>query len=147
MEGKRLVRHLHIYDIGQQEAKLRWLLRREFGHHETCPFLKGMRMEGAWQDTFIMRQQGVWMHYDDRVILFPPYMMSDGGMKGQQGYFLLQRIGREKEKNCSPTWHSVARVKYATIMVQEVFSSWRRPLNMAALWRISLKNYMSKNVA
>ena len=37
-KSERLVSHLQIYDTGQQEAKLRWLLLREFGHHGTYPF-------------------------------------------------------------------------------------------------------------
>ena len=48
MKSKRLLSHLKIYDTGQQEAKLCWLLLREFGHHETYPFPKGMWVEGAW---------------------------------------------------------------------------------------------------
>ena len=34
--------HLHIYDTGQQEAWLRWLLLKEFDHHMTYPLPKGM---------------------------------------------------------------------------------------------------------
>ena len=37
-------------------------------------------------------------------------------------------MGREQGQSCSPSWHSVARVEYGTIMVQEVFSSWRETL-------------------
>ena len=37
MMSKGLVSHLQIYDIGQQEALLRWLLLKEFGHNVTYP--------------------------------------------------------------------------------------------------------------
>ena len=33
MERKRLVSYLKIYDTGQQEAWLCWLLLKDFGHH------------------------------------------------------------------------------------------------------------------
>lgn len=33
MGGKRMVSLLQIYDTGQQETMLRWLLLREFGQH------------------------------------------------------------------------------------------------------------------
>ena len=104
---KRLVRHLKIYDTGQQEAKLRWLLLREFGHHETYPVSKGMREENTWQSTCIMGQQGVWMHYDDVIIMFSLHEWYDGGM-------LLWRIGREQGNICSHTWHDAAGVRDST---------------------------------
>ena len=47
-KSKRLMSHLQIYDTGQQEAKLRWLLLRYFGHHETYPFSKGMWEKKTW---------------------------------------------------------------------------------------------------
>ena len=87
-----------------------------------------MREEGTWQGTLIMGQQGVWIHYDGMIIMFSLHNVYDGGMMRQQRSLLLRRIGREQGQNFYPTWHSVARVKYGTIMVQEVFSSWRRPL-------------------
>ena len=80
MEREKLVRYLQIYDTGKQEAWLHWLLLKEFGHHGTYPFSKGMWMEGTWQDTCIMGQQGVWMHYDDIVIFFSLHHLYDGGM-------------------------------------------------------------------
>ena len=48
IEGKKLESYLQIYDIGKQEAKLHWLLLREFGHHGTYPSSKGMREEDTW---------------------------------------------------------------------------------------------------
>ena len=45
MVSKRLVSNLHIYDTGQQEAWLRWLLLKELGHHMTYPLSKGMWVE------------------------------------------------------------------------------------------------------
>ena len=46
--SKELGGYLQIYDTGQQEAWLRWLLLKEFGPH---PLSKGM-----WLDTFIFEQ-------------------------------------------------------------------------------------------
>ena len=63
--SKRLVSHLQIYDMGQQEARLRWLLLKEFGQHVTYPTLKGMLLVWIWHDTCIMGKQGFWVHCDD----------------------------------------------------------------------------------
>ena len=57
MVSKRLVSHLHIYDTGQQEAWLHWLLLKEFGQHVTYPSSKGMLVEETWQGTCIIWQQ------------------------------------------------------------------------------------------
>ena len=43
MESKKLVSYLQIYDTGQQEAWLRWLLLKEFGRHGTYNFSNGLR--------------------------------------------------------------------------------------------------------
>ena len=51
MVSKKLESYLQIYDIGQQEAWLRWLLLKEFGHH---PLSKGMWRKDVWQDTCII---------------------------------------------------------------------------------------------
>ena len=70
MGSKSLLNHLKVYETGQQEAMLRWLLLREFVQAMTCPFPWGEKRKEDWQDTFIMGQQGVWMHYDGMVIFF-----------------------------------------------------------------------------
>ena len=54
MRRKRLVSHLQIYDTRQQEAWLRWLLLKEFGHHLAYPFTKRRGMEKRWQDASII---------------------------------------------------------------------------------------------
>ena len=64
---------MQIYDTGQQEAWLRWLLLKEFGHHLAYILSKGMRME-MWQDAGIMEQQIVWVHSDD--VTFMSFTMS-----------------------------------------------------------------------
>ena len=51
MVSKGLVSHLQIYDIGRQEAWLRWLLLKEFGHHVTYPISKGVLWFGALHGT------------------------------------------------------------------------------------------------
>lgn len=104
-KSKRLVSHLKIYDIGQHEAKLRWLLLREFGHHKTYPFSKGMWEEKTWQDTCII-WKGVWEYYDD--VIFSPHGLYDGGMMRQQRNLVLWRIEREQGQNFSHIFHDVA---------------------------------------
>ena len=81
MESKKLVNYLQIYDTGQQEDWMRWLLLKEFGHHGTYPVSKGMWVEGTLQDTCIVGQQGVWMHYDDMNIMSSPHDFYDGCMR------------------------------------------------------------------
>ena len=54
MGSKERVSYLQIYDTGQQEAWLHWLLLKEFGHHLAYTLSKGMRMEKMWQDVGIM---------------------------------------------------------------------------------------------
>ena len=46
--SKELVSFLQIYDTGQQEAWLCWLLLKEFGHHLAYTLSKGMGMEKMW---------------------------------------------------------------------------------------------------
>ena len=87
MVTKGLVSHLHVYDTGQQEAWLRWLLLKEFGHHVTYPSSKGMLVEETWQDTCIIWQQGVWVHCVDMIFfmsisIFSPHDFYDGGVRG-----------------------------------------------------------------
>ena len=113
---------MKIYDSGQQEAKLRWLLLREFGHHETYPFSKGMWEESTWKGTCIMRQQGVWMHDGDVIIMFSPHGLYDGGIWRHQIIFLLWRIGREQGQIYSHTWHDAAGVGDGTIIMEGGYS-------------------------
>ena len=94
MESKKLVRYLQIYDTRQQEAWLRWLLLKEFGHHVTYPLSKGMWVKEVWQDTCIIGQQGVWMHCVDMtsfisIIIYSPHDVYDGGVRRQQKLLLL----------------------------------------------------------
>ena len=69
MVSKKMVSYLQIYDTGQQEAWMRWLLLKVFGHHLEYTISKGMRMEKMWQDAGIMEQQRVWMHSDDATFI------------------------------------------------------------------------------
>ena len=76
--SKNLESYLQIYDTGQQEAWLRWLLLKEFGHH---PLSKGM-----WQDTYIMGQQRVWTHcvvitFFMSITMFSLHDLDDGSMR------------------------------------------------------------------
>ena len=113
MGGKILISLLQVYDTGHQEAMLRWLLLREFGQPMTCHFPWGEKRKEDWQDTFIMGQQGVWMHYDDMVILFSLHKLYDGGMVRQQSHLLLWTIGREQGQIFSHTWHDTIGVRKA----------------------------------
>ena len=86
MMSKKLESYLQIYDTGQQEAWLRWLLLKEFGHH---PLSKGMWVKKVWQDTCIIGQQGVWTHCVDMtffisITMFSLHDLYDGGMRRQQ---------------------------------------------------------------
>ena len=94
MERKRLLSHLNIYDTVYQEAWLRWLLLKEFGHHVTYPSPKGMVVEETWQDNCIIWKQGVWFHYVDMtlflsIIISSPHDLYDGGVREQQELLLL----------------------------------------------------------
>ena len=57
MRRKGMIFHLKIYNTGQQEAWLRWLLLKEFGHHLEYPFSRRMGVEERWQDVCIFGQQ------------------------------------------------------------------------------------------
>ena len=57
MISKDMGGYLKIYDTGQQEAWLRWLLLKEFGHPLANTLLKIRRM-----DTCNIEQHRVWMH-------------------------------------------------------------------------------------
>ena len=86
MVRKRLEIYLQIYDTGKQEAWLRWLRLKDFGHYVTYPLSKGMWVEKVWQGTCIIWQQGVWMCYVDMtsfmsIIMFSPHDFYDGGVR------------------------------------------------------------------
>ena len=127
MVRKRLESYLKIYDTRQQEAWLRWLLLKEFGHHVTYPLSKGMWVEAVWKDTCIIGQQEVWMHYDDMkffisIIIFSSHDLYDEGMGKKQKLLLLGLLLGEHGKIFSHTLHGVAGVGYGTIMVQRGYS-------------------------
>ena len=86
MMRKKLESYLQIYDTGQQEAWLRWLLLKEFGHH--------LLSKGMWQDTCIMGQQGVWTHCVDitffmSITMFSLHDFDDGSIRRQKNILLL----------------------------------------------------------
>jgi len=54
--SKELGGYLQIYDIGQHEAWLDWLLLKEFGHHLENTLPKNGRIEKRCQDTCIIEQ-------------------------------------------------------------------------------------------
>ena len=146
VESKKLEIYLQLYDTGQQEARLHWLLLREFGHHETYPFSKGMWEESTWQGTCIMGQQGVWIHYDDVIIMFSPHGLHDGGLLGQQRHFFLWRIGREQGQIFSHTWHDAVGGGDGTILVQGGYSLSLDDLEVLPPWKELLvcNNIMGK---
>ena len=84
--NKRLESHLQIYDTGQQEARLRWLLLKEFGRHVTYPISKGMLVVGTWHGTCIIWKQGVWLQWVDvtffmSIIMFSLHGLYDGDVR------------------------------------------------------------------
>ena len=52
--SKRLESHLLFYDRGQQEARLCWLLLKEFGHHVTYRTSRGMLWFEALHGTHMI---------------------------------------------------------------------------------------------
>ena len=62
--SKELGDYLQIYDTGQQEAWLCWLLLKEFGHRLANTLPKSKRM-----DTYIIEQHKVWMHGVDMILI------------------------------------------------------------------------------
>lgn len=103
-ESKKLVSYLQIYDTGQQEAWLHWLLLKEFGHHPLSKVI--------WQDTCIFEQQRVWMHGVDMIfmsfIIFSSHGLYDGSMGRQKNPLLLCLFLGEQEQIFSRTFHGVA---------------------------------------
>ena len=95
-----------------------WLLLRDFGQPMACPLPWGEKRREDWQDTFIMGQKGVWMHYDNVIIMFALHRLYDGGMRRQQRHLLLWRIEREQGKNFSHTWNDAAGIGGGTSIVQ-----------------------------
>ena len=122
--SKELGSYLQIYDTGQQEAWLRWLLLKEFGHHLANTLPKSRRMEKIWQDTCIIEQHREWMHDVD---VSSSHEMYDGSMRRQQNTLLLC-LG-EQGQICSHTLHDVAGGGDGTISlifddVWEALPSW-----------------------
>ena len=77
---------MQIYEIGQHEARLRWLLLKEFGQHVTYPTPKGMLVDGTWHGIRIVWQQVFWVHCVDMtsfmsIIMFSPHDLYDGGVR------------------------------------------------------------------
>ena len=57
-----------LHSIGvmqQQEAWMRWLLLRYFGHHMTYPISIGVLVFGTLYGTHMMWQQGAWLYWSD----------------------------------------------------------------------------------
>ena len=57
MMSKELGGYLQIYDTRQQEAWLRWLLLKEFGHHLANTLPKSRRLGKRRMDTCIIKQR------------------------------------------------------------------------------------------
>ena len=151
---KRLESHLQIFDTGQQEARLHWILLKEFGHH---PVSKGM-----WQDTCIIGQEGVWKHCVDMtffisITMFSLHDLYDGGMRRQQKLLFLSLFLGEQGQIFSHTLHDVVGVEDGTIMVQrgyslafddqEVLPLWEELLMCSSIMGDVLTICMSKNGA
>ena len=125
--SKRLESHLHIYDIGQQEAWLRWLLLKEFGHHVTYPYSKGMLVDRTWHGTCIIWQQEVLVYWGDVISFISTIMLLLHGLyvgsvgRQQELLFLWMFLG-EYGLIFFHTLHNFAGVGDGTIMVQRGYS-------------------------
>ena len=114
---------------------MHWLLLKEFGHLETYPLSKGMREEGVWQDTCIIGKQGVWMHFDDMIIMSSPHDLYDGGMRRhQKNLFLWGTLG-EQGQIFSHILHDVVGVRDGTILVQRGYSLALDDQEVLPLWK------------
>ena len=79
---------------------MHWLLLKEIVHNVTYPYPKGTMVEETWQDTCIIWQQGVWVHYADMkffmsIKIYSPHDLYDGGVRGEQELLLLWLLLRE----------------------------------------------------
>ena len=78
-----------MYDTGQQDATLRWLLLKEVGQHMTYRTSMGMWLVRTWHHTSIIWQQGFWLQWGDvtifmSIIMFSLQGLYDGGVRRQQ---------------------------------------------------------------
>ena len=112
MMSKELGGYLQICATREQEAWLRWLLLKEFGHHLANTLPKSRRMGKRWMDTCIIEQHRVWMHGVDVLlisfIVSSSYELVDGGMERQHNVLLLGLFLGEQGQICSHTLHDVA---------------------------------------
>ena len=91
MESKRLVSHLQIYDTRQQEAKLHWLLLREFGHLGTYPLSGGMWWMEALHGTHMLEQQKTCLYgasYKTTIMILL-HGLYEGEMREKQEFMLF----------------------------------------------------------
>ena len=123
--SKGLVSHLQIYDTGQQEAWLCWLLLKYFGHHVTYPMSKGVLWFGALHDNHMLWQQKIWLYgaFYKSTIMMLFYDLFDGEMRRQQRLLLLWLLLGEYGLIFSHTLHDILGVEDGTIIVQRGYSS------------------------
>ena len=119
MESIKLVIFLHIYDTRQQEAWLRWLLLKEFGHHLAYTLPKSRRKEERWKDACIIRKHGFWIHDVDvtfiSFIVSSSHELYDGSTRRHQALWLLELYSRERGNICSHLLCDVAGVEEGNI--------------------------------
>ena len=122
MRSKRLISHLQIYDTEQQEAWLRWLLLKEFGHHLEHSFSRRMGVEERWQDVCIMGKKRAGIHGADMkyisVMVPSSHELHDVSMRRQQALGFLEQSWREHKQIFSHMMYGVARVEEGTVIVQ-----------------------------
>ena len=87
---KRLESHLKIYDTGQQEARLCWLLLKEFGHYMTHSISKSWLVDEPWHGTCIIGKKGVWMYWGDVIYFISNIMLLLHSLYGDD-------VGRKQE--------------------------------------------------
>ena len=126
MMSKELGGYLQICDTRQQEAWLRWLLLKEFGHHLANTLPKSRRLGKRWMDTCIIEQHRVWIHGVDMIlisfIMSSSHVLYDESMRRQQILLLLGLYLRKQGKIFSHIFHDVVGVEDGTIIVQRGYS-------------------------
>ena len=140
--SKSLEHHLHIYDTRQQEARLRWLLVKEFGHPVPHSISKSWLVDEPWHGTCIIWQQGVWMYWGDviffiSIIMFLSHDFYDGGVRRQQELLLLWLLLGEYGLYFSHTLQHVSGGRDGTIKVKIGYPSALEYQEVLPLWKES----------
>ena len=108
----------------------------------TYPSSRDMLGGVTWLGTYIIWQQGVWVHCVDMkfsmsIIISSPHDLYDGGVRRQQDFFLLWKFLGEYWMIGSHNLCNVAVVGDGTIMVQRGYSLTLEDQEVLPLWNDS----------